>query len=278
MKEEADVIALIKTFSGDDWVIPSVRSIYNHVKKIVFVHSEMSWRGELGNAVKPVVKEKIKPFDVANKIIEINCNTRSQDEQMQTGMKYIRDTFPEVERVMMIDTDEIWTDEGWENAKKQLRDQPKWISGLCCRMQSYIKSPFYAISHLDPLTPMTFVPNSGFLSGDRGMKTRPCAVMEDVVMHHFGFVRRNFNLVLQKLINSHTVEGQKHLPLDYWIGRVWNNLPDKYPKQEGLHPAIGFQNNWMGVKVISLNELPPVLRDAEYEIIKMYLDTERKDV
>lgn len=265
---------MIKANTGDDWIIPSVISIYPHVEAIVFVLSNVSWTGRKGNPCEKIIRRKILPFDYEKKIhiLDFKDNT-SQREQCNYGMRFIKEVFPWAERVMMVDTDEIWTDADLNAAKEWLKSTPKFIGGICSRMRSYIRSPFYRVNHLDPLTPMIFVPNCGYLKGDRGMESDPVILMDNVVMHHFVFVRRRFEMVLEKLINSHTVENQKFIALDYWLERVWFRLPNGTSKSEGLHPALGYQNNWKGVEQIGLKDLPEVLQKRGcFPIIEQFID------
>lgn len=268
------LIALMKANTGDDWIVPSIISIYNSVEKIVIVHSDVTWTGRKKNDCERIVMRYVMPFDYDNKIINLHFKGNpSQTDQCNAGMRYIYDKFRWCDRVMIVDTDEIWNAEDIRRGKEWIKYMPKMMSGFCSRMRSYIKSPFYRVNHLDHLTPMIFVPNCGFLKGDRGMKTDPVCVMENVVMHHFCFVRRTFDLVLEKLINSHTWEGQRYVPIDYWIINVWGKLPDGTNDAEGLHPAMGFQNNWKRAERIGFKDLPEVLqRRGCFPIIEQYAD------
>ena len=102
------IIALYKTFSGEEFVEASIESIYNSVSEIVMVHSNVSWSGEKGNTVLPVVQRWAEEKDKKNKIINLVGDFRDQNAQYNHGLSFIRRKLGFYDFVLLIDTDEVW--------------------------------------------------------------------------------------------------------------------------------------------------------------------------
>jgi len=107
-KMSFNIVALYKTFSGEDFVASSIESIYDSCYKIVFVHSRYSWTGEEGNTVAPVVEAWKAKNDKSNKIVNLYTDINQQNEQYDFGFNYIKKHFHECDFLMLIDTDEVW--------------------------------------------------------------------------------------------------------------------------------------------------------------------------
>jgi len=254
-----------------------VRSIYNHVDHIVFVNSEKSWdhglKGNVdtyGNTCKPVI-EKLKKQDIWEKIISIDCNTGDQFHQCMEGYRYIQNNL-NADWVMLIDTDEVWDDYNLTHAISYLKRNENHDYVYRARLYTYIKSPFYRVEPEEVMAPTIFV---SARRKDLGKNHRCCqeAFMQkmttDIIprkpiwFHHFVYVRRDFNTVLEKIRNSNGYEGNKIVDLEDWTENVWNKIPEPLEGQwrKGFHPAVHFKKHWAGIKEITLDDLPEVFHE-----------------
>jgi hypothetical protein len=260
-----NIVALCKTFAGEEWVKAMALSIYPYISKIVFVNSDISWIGRKGNKCKPVIQKMIN--NGMDKIDSIDFNSQSQCLQVAHGIRYIQEKFP-CDYIMMIDTDEVWDDENMERALGFIKMCPN-KDAYKSAMYTYIKSPLWRVTPIEPLEPVCFIKadinNIDALSmGERGSKIKNVITIRDrhkqkSHFHHFVYVRNNFNSILEKILTSHVSENTEYEDMSKWIPNVWNKLPE-IPK-EGIHPAIGFHRNWKSLDEISLDKLPKVVRE-----------------
>ena len=149
------VAVMIKTFSGEEWVHPCLKSLYNYVDKIVLVNSDVSWTGEKGNLTKNAITTFRANEDKDNKIVEIECNTTDQIQQCDIGFKYIKDHGYDF--AMLVDFDEIWDQTNLQKAFNVLQLNSKFPGAMMCGMRTYIKYPIYRIKPPEPNTPTVFV-------------------------------------------------------------------------------------------------------------------------
>lgn len=287
------IVALCKTFAGEEWIEAMTLSIYPYVEKIVFINSDISWTGRVGNTCKPVIdrmKNGIsrKPnrmemrrktpkvylndkIDIDNKIISLNYNTIDQIKQCQLGYKYIQKHIP-CDYVMLIDTDEVWDYYDMQESIKFIQENPEH-SAYRTAIYTYIKSPLWRVSPIEPLRPVSFV--SAKLD-NLGNAARACGLdsilildskKDKVFYHHFVYVRDTFNKILEKIVSSHVSEACNYSDMSKWIPEVWNKLPKVHGSQ-GFHPALGFQSNWMHIEQIKKEQLPRILREKFFPIME----------
>jgi len=257
-------VALYKTWRGNEFVKESIESIYDHVEKIVFLHSEISWNGERGNDVIDLVHQWKIVNDLENKIINISFDSQDQTEQYHWGINFINNMLDEKE-ILFIDTDEVWEKEDLLNLYKLAEENPDEIA-FGVRMHTYIKSPFFRVEPPEICQPTVFYRGTAKdLIGVRGSGTKRMT-SEEIYLHHFTYVRRNEHDLFQKLENIYKTEGDSYGHVDFkeWKEEKW----DKLPESTYLHTAIGYQHSWKRVRVIELNELPEVL--WENEIVKKF--------
>ena len=66
------MIALMKIWGGEEWLLPCVQSIYDFNYKIILLTSDISWIGGRENPSIPEIERIIKEFDPEKKIIHLN--------------------------------------------------------------------------------------------------------------------------------------------------------------------------------------------------------------
>lgn len=252
------IISLYKTFSGNEYVIPSIKSIYDYTDKIIMVHSDISWSGEKGNDVFPVVYEWAKDNDKEGKIVHIHGSWKTQEEQYNVGVNHIANNYDPT-WVQIIDTDEVWDEDSVQRLMFNLRHRYDLLeySVLKCHMFTYIKEPTYRIDPPEPCKPVVAI-NWGKrynLSGPRFNASTPAALLGDIVFHHYSFVRRTWEDVEKKIITSHIGDSEcdfkvTHVDIPTWKKEKW----DKLPNCTSFHPTRGAEHFWVGVKSVSRQE------------------------
>jgi len=246
------ILAIYKTFRGDEFVIPSLESIYAICDKILFMHCDKSWTGKKGNTVKPIVDTWAKENDTEKKIISVtakNCDqTATYLEAWKVAEKIDHDW------KLLIDTDEVYSKGDIEKIGKTAETTKYDV--LACGMHEYIKSPLFRIYPTPPLRPVVMVRNGVeyksvrcFLSPNKGQV--------DACFHHFTLVRRTLSEIVEKQSECCNIEGVNTVEWEKWISQKWNALP----KAKNLKPLDLFTTHWEGVKPINLSELPETMQN-----------------
>ena len=254
-KSNLKVIALIKTFSGEEWLYPCLNSIYDYMTKIVMVHSLVSWTGIKADRVRPAAAQWKAEYDREGKLVEITVEEKDQWQQCDIGYQYIKKNFL-CDYVMLVDLDEIWEKEMLDRAFARMRADWRF-SAYRCKMWTYIKYPLIKIWPPDPVDTTVFVlakmPDLGM--GFRGRYIEPSFLMRDVYFHHFNFVRRKMSDILDKFNVSHGSEGLLHESWQNWL-KIWKQLPHR----QDFQPARGFEKNWRYTEIIGRQDLPESVR------------------
>lgn len=258
---ELKICALYKTFSGEEFVTESIDSIYEHVSDIVFVHSDVSWLGERGNTVVPVVRDYP---DTAGKITSLGGKYRTQIGQYEAGLEYIRRNI-NCDYIMLIDTDEIWDRAEIRKLINFLHMDDGRSLAVCSRVVTHVKEPRYVVHPPEPLMPVVMIKSSvRDFAGIRGNKIRPRTELHNVHFHHFTMVRSSIESIRSKIVASNQEDGQRCVDPDRWIQNKWEMLPDA----TDFHITRGFEWAWKSVKVIDDNELPEAVRKSGHVTVK----------
>jgi hypothetical protein len=268
------IIALCKTFRGEEWLEPMILSIYPYVEKIVFVNSHTSWNGRIGNSCIDEIERIKQSMDSKDKLVSVRYDTINQADQCMHGYRYIQENFP-CDYILHIDTDEIWDGVDLQRAIEFVKENPHH-QAYRSSIYTYIKSPLYRVTPIEQLQPVVFTNASLYGLGDSDRSCDlPYALMQDdegmIPYHHFIYVRDTFNSVLEKIVTSHVAENVEYQEMDKWIPEVWNCFP-KLGKDwlKGFHPNKDFQTNWMGVEHIDKKRLPKVLRENNFPILEKF--------
>ncbi len=255
------IIALYKTFSGEEFVEASIESIYKFVDKIIFLHSNINWLGEKKrNIVRSVVENWRKKNDNENKIVNANEDYADQEEQYNYGINLIKRNY-NYDYIMLIDTDEIWDEENFNRAIEYLKNNKDEYNAFTCYMHTFIKTIFYQIDPPEWCHPTVFISNKiEEIKGPRGMDILPKRFMEDIYFYHFSYVRDNLEKVLAKIkLSTHADKSVKCTDLDIWIKEKWNKLP--FAKD--FHTSVGYEKSWHSIKQVYVADLPGVLFDKD---------------
>jgi len=262
------IVALMKTWDGEEFVEASLDSIYEHVDAIVMVHSAKSWEGVPGNRVFPVVEGWAERYDYAGKLHHVHIDSGTQKDQYRAGLEYIEREGIDFDVVMAIDVDEVWDDEMFTKAVDLMEAEP---DKKCYRprMQTYLKTIFYRVAPIWG-QPTVFLRRPEFLLESPRAWNAPdsCScVLDTVFFHHFCYVRRSTNDILRKIRTSATAdEGEVPVDLDEWRDTKWN----KFPAATHFHPFAGRERLWNRIETVWLDDLPRSVVQNE-AIMRNYL-------
>lgn len=250
------VVALMKTFDGEEWIEASLASIYDAVDLIVMAHSDKNWAGEDGNTALPVIKRWQKKQDAKGKLQHVFGTYLSQDQQYRAGLEFLVKKRISADILMLVDADEIWDPAVLERAIRQIEADSSCTPAYQTRMHSYIRSPLYRIS--PPFgTPTVFLREGRFLTeSPRAWKAEPIKTLNGIWFHHMTYVRASPEIVRRKIVASSHADGEGTRDLDLWFAEKWDRLPEA----EYLHPFLGRDQEWGAVEVIRPEILPSIIR------------------
>jgi hypothetical protein len=254
------IFALCKTFRGEEFAYASLESIYKWVSGVLYVHQENGWDGREGNTVREIVKtfpdseNKIHHLDIEGK--------KTQNEQVDEGVVWLEKHNIDYDYLMLIDTDEVWDDEGWKKAVLHIQNSKHDF--YTCMTHTFIKSPFYRVTPDAPIYPVVFVKRELVKTGGpmniRGSGlTGVTRKMLDVYYWHFCSVRKSLTEVWEKHIASCGTENEPIVNKEEWIKEKWNKLPFS----TDLLPLAKHKSNWHAVETITIEELPRAVRNTE---------------
>ena len=248
------IVALYKTFDGEEWIGASLASIYDHVDKIVMVHGRRSWTGEEDNRVKPVVAQWRQWRDTQNKIIEIDTDETTQELQYAAAFGTLDRLRPDI--VWIVDCDEVWAEPEIMEMRRGLADA-EIFPAYRASMQTYVKLPFYRVA--PPYgEPMTFFRDWSWLAkSPRGNKA-PSRPLEGAWFHHFTYVRRDWTAVERKLRGSCAADRGEQIVAN-WKEAVWDRLPYSVTQ---LHAFQRWRAKWDHIKPIWLGDIPEAARET----------------
>lgn len=239
-------VSLYKIWRGSEFLEESIASCYQEVDKMLFVSSETSWNGESGNNTRDVVAKWKSKNDVANKIEILDHNSKSQEEQYNAGMDWIVNNCKWCHIVHVIDTDEVWNKEGWENAKKFLAINYGRAITFRCMFRSYLKARDIFIDDTEMgVKPVVFVMPGIEHRGPRYSGNKSL-LMEDVCVDHYGLVRSDGEDIIQKIKNSCNGDKSVLVDIDKWKKEVYDPAPDG----KCYHYYRGFEHIWKSMRRI----------------------------
>lgn len=249
------LIALYKTFDGGEFVDASLASVYEHCDAIVMVHSDVSWLGEHGNSVRAAAIEWCNDHDQAGKVHHVDVSLNNQEAQYQAGLDYISQHKLVYDAILAVDADEVWEDQYFENAKRQMTEKP--FIAYRSNMHTYLKSPFFRVR--PPFgSPTVFLCDPRWLlKSPRGCQA-PALQLENVWMHHYTYVRESREAVERKLQQSCIADGGETI-VPNWMADVY----DKMPAGKHLHGFERWRQVWEQVDKVWLPDVPPAMRNAK---------------
>lgn len=241
--EVPDIVAVYKTFRGDEFLIPSIESIYPYCKKIVLIHCNKSWNGREGNTCAEVVTEWAKYNDKDSKIVSVVTDISDQTEAYQLAWKYADKTKHDWK--LLIDTDEVWD----RKNIRQLISKLKHEQNDCIRTKThyYLKSPEFQMYPQSPMIPVVMCRANMKYSAIRMCTEQSYSVYPEIFFHHFSLVRRTLDECMEKQNDCNVAEDVGKIKWERWIKLKWDLMPN---------PLIDGEQ----FRRISFSELPETMR------------------
>lgn len=267
MESKLRIVAVTKTFRGEEWAVDSLSSIYPYCSRIVYVHSDIAWNGDKGNTVRELVRGFADPCD---KIVHLD-REGDQNDQYNAAIQWLFENEVRYDYLMLIDTDEVWSDEDWKKSLPILEanlEENEPAMAIRTQMYDYIKSPFFRVDPPAPLKPVVFVHRDAVKLNAinvRGMTLTPYKILDNVYFHHFCSVRKSFSDVWHKHTTSCGIESEPIVEKKSWVTNIWNRLPHA----RNCLPLQRYCSNWESIKCVTVNDLPKAVH--ENPIVKAWL-------
>jgi hypothetical protein len=251
-------IAFTKAWKGGIFADAAIRSIYEHVDKVVIVESDYSWlhmyyNGRFSDSMDHYNNEKV---------IIYNQPYFSQIGQYDNGVKWVINDY-NPDKILFFDLDEVWEKEDLDELFNR-SELVKEASVIKCNFYNYIKSPLYRINPYPGIGTPVLVRKEAF-GKDWGVRfcNTPLehkVTFDDLLFHHFTYVCDDESDVFQKIIHTFSQERQhKCVDLVDWAVYKWGELP----RSKNLFTVNGKEHYWPGVDVIKWDELPFHVREDE---------------
>lgn len=252
------ICALIRTYNCKEFVIECIKSIYDYVDRVVFVHSDKGWDGSTGNTCHQKILDQFK--DTAGKLEHLVFDTSDQIKQFEAGIDWLESKNVLYDHLMVIDTDEVCDTGFWGAVTPALESNATTgeFRALRVMWRAFIKSPFYEVSPNPMYAPVVFVHRSAvrdFLCSIRGAGLNPAKTIENAFLLHFTAVRPSFHEVWSKIEASSLAERKETVPKQEWLENVWNKLPNA----TDIHYVMAWKKTWKGVKEITIDQLPEIM-------------------
>lgn len=202
------LVAIYNCWGDWDWMYESFKRIKPLVDGVIIVASEKSNWGE----ISPIPDEWKHFVEIREPFFNhpLNCETDKRNFGLQIAKQRGYTHF------LSLDCDELYEPEAFLKAKERFHVEPD-LQGLVCRTQVYFKSPELTlgldhtlvpfIHRLNPLIKHEFNKRypyaweNGHLHIDpsRSLNINSGVKMDDAVMHHFSWVRSDYE---KKIRNS----------------------------------------------------------------------------
>lgn len=260
---EYPISALMITLTGENFVIPSIKSIYNHVQKIVLVHGNSDW---LGNIVENKVKAEVeKNFPNDPKIIHLDCDLTTitgnkSIYQYNVGKRYI-DSLNHW--TMVVDCDEVWEDEQIEILFRFWKKtyQSVYYDQVRTSIKTFIKSIRYECE--EPGKPTVLVRPNVMATGPRFSNPSDKVVLVHCHYNHYSYIRPSDEEIYIKGHRSLTADGNPATSAQQWAKRwmteVWDKLEVNPKVLRHIHP--NYPTHWKNLKMLDMNSVHPLVKE-----------------
>ena len=276
-KKPIRLAAGYRAFYGKEYIHYSIKSIYEHVEKIVVAISHIPQAPSLKRYKPDITSEFIKKFTDKDKKIEViegswgsRCfwlrASRYQDLQAKhynAVLNYIRDKYPQFNYLLILDTDEIFTDESIGGLKKGIEEHPEALEfRMSCKTYwkglHYIMQEDIAGAYLTQPVAVKVIPGLQFIktrqiADEKSIITLP----ESVYYHHPSYARSSEEILKKIRTFGHAREIRKNWYKDIW--EAW----DKNRNLTDMHPLFG-GTWWKKVIRIEDEQVPRILRNHPY--------------
>mgnify|MGYP001273389064 CR=1 FL=1 len=250
------IIAVSRAFYGDEWMKISLKSVENHVHKILIVTSNKTWSktSERSDNINKIFE------DLNNQSKKYHLLRGSWDDQIQQQndfLNFIRENHAECTHILFIDTDEIYEQHEIQKLLRLTKKFKTFQSVIRVRMYTYIKSIYYRVHPQERYMPIAIIPIRDYVYFTDVRSVHTCPLYNsNVNMHHFSLVRKNDKRIQAKFKNR---------------AKIYRRVPNWYEKyylnfdinMKNFHPIIGNETQWQSIEQVEDKDLPQ-------EVVKSY--------
>lgn len=248
-------IALYKAYRGGEWFGESLRSVARNTDGAVVVLSNGAWVDSVSlpeNCSEPLAEfQKCYP-DYPVSIWKASCAGSS--EQYDVGLAAVVERFGPEAAVLVVDTDEIWTDDMLAALRSEVEQHPE-IHYFRSAIYTYLRSPLYRVWPQEkPNTCVALQHAQPQPTHNRfAVQSRETLYLPDIAFHHFSYVRLSEDDLRCKFVTTSSQESRASD--ESWWNDVWPYLPDG----TNLHMTPGSESCWGEIQPIVPDMLPPWL-------------------
>ncbi|MFH0731792.1 MAG: hypothetical protein V2A72_02590 [Candidatus Omnitrophota bacterium] len=272
-REETIRFALgYRAFYGIQYVLYSMHALYSHVEKIVVAITDTPQTFSVLWRYKPeITPEFIKKYPDIGRKIEvikgswgpnlIDRNTlKFEARHCNAILDYVRGKNPELNYLIILDTDEILTDESIAGLKKAILMHPEAYAFKMC-YKNYWKGLHYVAEgkYHSATVCIKITPDIKFSDVNvREINKKPViALGENIYYHHLTYALSTKKLLIKIRTFGHANTIRKNWYRDVW--KAWDNNKSI----ANIHPL--FDGSWWE-KAIRINdsEVPQLLRQHPY--------------
>ena len=257
------VSALMISLTGENFVIPAIKSIYNHVERIVMVHGNCSWNGSVvENKVKLEV-EKYFPNDP--KFIHINLDlTNTQGNRSLVQYQAGKDIINTLGHwTMVVDCDEIWDKTNLDKLFKGIPPaQDFGFDMIRTSIKTFIKDVRFNV--IEAGKPIVLLSPKVKCLGPRFSSNKyKSLIVDDIFFNHYSYVRNSDHEIFKKGWDSLTADGNNtNLAKEWsdkWMKEVYHKMETHKDVMRHIHP--GYPKAWSNLSILDYLDVPQVVRD-----------------
>jgi len=242
------IVAVSRAFNCEEWLELSIRSVIDHVDKVLVVRSSKPYLDadiEIED-IDPIIETLMREY--GNKIEVLRKDWNSEDEQFPDLISYVKNEM-NATHFLFIDSDEIYTQEDARALVALTRKPSTFNKALYVDMYTYIKSPFYRVAPMEPYKPLSIFPLVDYLkiTKFRHLDGVP-RYNTGIAMHHFSLVRKNENRIKAKFETRNT-----YTRVENWFETFYVNFSES---MQNFHPIVGQEEQWKYLEKVQGTDLP----------------------
>ena len=240
MTTQIKTLAYIPLHYGKEYLEATIKSIDNHVDKILILYTEKPSYGQVGGLKNPDTREELKKiaFDSSDKIQWVEIQATQENKHRQMAFEYANG----YDLIMAVDADEVWEDV--EEAKQAAYESGcKHVNVGGDRWWHFWRS--FNECHRDGFYPTRF-----HVVGGKEEST----IIHKGKIYHMGYAQ-------SEAITAYKISCHGHKDIkSSWLKHKWLNYKKGVTKV--LHPDS--ETVWIETQPFDKTTLPKVLKDHPY--------------
>ncbi len=259
-----------RAFYGVDYILYSISTIYKYVEKIIVAITDTPQVFSLFNRYKPEITEEfIKRYPDPDRRIAVikgswgatllnSDSRRCEGAHSNAILDYIRNKNPELNYLLILDTDEILTDEGIAGLIEAIKIHPEAYA-FKMSYRTYWKGLHYIAQEetCSATVCIKITPDVKFTNIRDINKKEAITLKKGIYYHHPAYALSSKKLLMKLKTFGHAKEIRKN-----WYKNVWKTW-DGNKNLNNLHPL--FSGSWWKKAIrIDDDEAPQILKAHPY--------------